>query len=917
MKPIRKLTVLCYCFFACNFFAVAQEKYSKVKISVSSEIQRKLAFDELELDHFTTEGNYIIAELSQSQIEKLKKTTLSFKVVVDDMVTYTTELNRKQSAVKDINNRASLQMTGKQVANIITTPAAFTAGTLTLGSASGYGYYTYAEMVTKMQNLVAAYPGIVSLQTIGTSYNGQTIYGIKISDNVTVDEAEPEVLYTALQHAREAIGGTSMIFFAQYLAENYAANAEIKGLVDNREIFIIPCVNPDGYLYNYTGSNPATGGGLWRKNRKPNGDGTFGVDLNRNYGVDWSNCSGASASCGSSTTSSDTYWGTAAFSEPETQAVRDFSYAHNFVAAIDQHCYGPYFSLPFGRPTLHTLSASDVSFYSYVPALMGLYNCHRAGNSPETVAYEVAGGIKDWLLLGDIGVGTKQKVYGMTGEAGGGAFWAPVTQIPQLCKELCFQNIQLAFAAGSYFDLQDNSDIALTSLTGNLSYSLRSIGLGTSNSVTVSVVPIENIQSVGSSVTTTIGTYYGTFSNNISYTLPGSLANGKRIKFAWKVESDGVVVYDTITKFYNPVSLLYDNMEGSLATNWTVPGGGASTKWGFTSSSSYAGTQSLTESTAGNYGSSNSRTVTYNSTFNLSDATSSWLSFWVKHRAENCRDKLQIQVSTNNSTWVPLSGKNTVAEPNTTNGGTLGGQPALTGIRENWTRELYDLSAYNGAATLYLRLQFTSDGDASNFAYELDDGFYVDEIKVIKSTAPLTTLPVEFVNFYGKLTNENKVQLDWEAYVDKEHDYFIIEKSSNSTTFKSIGSYKGNPPYRFLDNSPENGNNFYRIKQVDKDGHTAYSKLINIPYLNKTGFIIYPNPVADVLQVKINGTTNDQYLIRITDAEGRVVKEQFTQPGTGAVYVNVKVQSLPSQLYIIRILNNKNETIGIQRFIKQ
>lgn len=79
------------------------------------------------------------------------------------------------------------------------------------------------------------------------------------------------------------------------------------------------------------------------------------------------------------------------------------------------------------------------------------------------VAYEVAGGIKDWLLMGDIGSGTgpKGKIFGMTGEGGGGDFWAPVNQIIPLCRELCFQNLQLAFAAGDYYELEDKNDIAV------------------------------------------------------------------------------------------------------------------------------------------------------------------------------------------------------------------------------------------------------------------------------------------------------------------------------------------------------------------------------------------------------------------------------------------------------------------------
>src|SRR5690606_28964085 len=141
----------------------------------------------------------------------------------------------------------------------------------------------------------------------------------------------------------------------------------------------VPCVNPDGYVYNQT-NNPS-GGGMQRKNRRNVGSdisGQKGVDLNRNYGVDWNDCAGASSSCGSNVPSYETYWGSGAFSEPETQAIRDFCYSRNFVAAFDQHCSGPYYSLPFGRRSYHTMLTLDRHFYTFIPALMGKYNGHRA-----------------------------------------------------------------------------------------------------------------------------------------------------------------------------------------------------------------------------------------------------------------------------------------------------------------------------------------------------------------------------------------------------------------------------------------------------------------------------------------------------------------------------------------------------------
>ncbi|MBD0374416.1 MAG: T9SS type A sorting domain-containing protein [Flavisolibacter sp.] len=911
MKLTLRLTGILFFVFT-TVIVSAQEKWSKVKIPITSEKIKSFVFENLELDHFTYEENAMVVVLDQTEIQRLRSAGIPFQVTIDDMVKYTLQLNKQGARLSDQPTdaaRAAFQVSCKQVATIIQRPASFTPGSLKLGGA-GDGYYTYTEMNTKMQELANAYPNLVSLFSIGTSAEGRTIYGVKISDSVATDEAEPEVLYTGLQHAREAISGTSLIFFMQYLAENYGTDAKVQSLVNNREIFIIPCMNPDGYEYNYRpGVNPQ-GGGLWRKSRRQITNTAYGVDLNRNYSVDWGNCSGATTSCGSSDPTQDTYYGPSAFSEPETRALRDFVYSRNFVTAIDQHCYGPYYSLPFGRPSLHTMSASDNNFYSYTSALMGLYDCHRAGNSPQTVGYEVAGGIKDWLLLGDIGVGSKGKVFGMTGEAGGGDFWAPTAQIQQLCKELCYQNLQLAFTAGDYYDLQDKTDVSLTTTTGSFGFFLRRIGL-TNNPVTVSLVPLENIQTAGTPVTTTLANYYDTYNGIISYTLAAGITNGQRVRFAWKVESGGVVTYDTVTKIYNPVTLLYDNMEGTLTTNWTAT---TTVKrgetWTFTNLSAYAGTKSMTESASGNYATNSNCTVAYNGSFNLSDASAAYLSFWVKHRAENCNDKLQIQVSKDGVTYTPVCGINTVSE----NNGTLAGQPALTGIRENWTRELFDLSSFKGSSAVKLRFQFTSDGDAGSFYKEVDDGFYIDEVKVIKTVAPLAGARTSgYLNLYGQMLPDQSVQLEWEANTDSRRQYFEVERLTEGNEFVSIGKGNEFPPYQFIDNAPATGTNYYRIKQVYKDGTVSYSKIINFNIQNTFSLAIYPNPVHDVLSIKWN--QQQPASIQITNTEGRLVfQKQIT--GTTSGSLNIDVKNWKPQLYIIRIVNSKNETLIVQKVMK-
>ena len=921
MKPTNLIIILC----ACILSAVAvkaqpqDEKYSKVKIPITSPQVQKFAVDHLSLDHFDYEGNSLMAVLNSHELNILKNSGYQYEIVIDDVVKYTLELN-KAAENNPQNNLANFSIPCNSVANLITTPVAFgTGGTLRLGAASGPGYFTYAAMTTLMQTLATNYPTLVTRFTIGNSAGGTPIYGVKISDNVAVDENEPEVLYTGLQHAREAISGTSLIFYMQYLAENYATNNDVKRLLDNRELFIIPCVNPDGYQFNYGGSSasyPTSGGGLWRKNRRNTGGGAsnIGVDLNRNWGIDWGNCAGASTSCGSNVKTDETYYGPSVFSEPETQALRDFVYTRRFVVAIDQHCSGSYYSLPYGRPSLHPLmNTIDSAFYTRIPALMGTYNGYRAGNSPESVAYEVAGGVKDWLLLGDIGVGTKGKIYGMTGEAGGGAFWAPVAQISMLCKEMCYQYLQLALAAGDYYEINDKKDMAVTTATGRFSFELLRIGQA-AGPVTVSLVPIENIQSVGSPVTTTIGTFYNKYTDSISYTLNWPVISPYRIKYAWKIEAGGTITYDTVTKYFNPVSLLYDDMEGLLSTNWTATSNVAD-NWAFTTAQKFAGTKSLTESPGGNYTTSTTRTITYKSTFDLNDALAAQLSFWAKYRAENFRDKLQVQVSTNGSVWTAICGSHTVAESNTTNGGTLGGLPALTGIQDQWTRQIYDLSGYIGSNTLYLRLQFTSDNDATSFAFERDEGFHIDNINVIKSV-PLGVLPVKFINFYGKLLSDKTVQLDWEANVDAMHDHFEVERADANNSFSSIARVDGSL-YRAFDHAPKPGSNLYRIKQVDKNGSISYSQVININTTSsgKSTITIYPNPVRDVLNLNITGNDAAKAII-ITDASGRTILTQQIPTATGAANIKIDVSNLSSQLYFIKTVNSKNETTSIQKFLK-
>jgi carboxypeptidase T len=180
-------------------------------------------------------------------------------------------------------------------------------------------YHSYAEMVAEIIAAEAAYPGIVDVFSIGKSYGNRDIWAAKISDNVAIDEPEAEILFDALHHAREHMTVEQALYLLKLLSTRYTNDSQVRALVNDREVYIIFAVNPDGFVYDLTG-NSSSPYRAWRKNRQPNAGSTaVGTDLNRNYSYRWACCGGSSGS-----PSSITYRGPSAFSAPETRAVRDF-----------------------------------------------------------------------------------------------------------------------------------------------------------------------------------------------------------------------------------------------------------------------------------------------------------------------------------------------------------------------------------------------------------------------------------------------------------------------------------------------------------------------------------------------------------------------------------------------------------------
>jgi len=178
------------------------------------------------------------------------------------------------------------------------------------------GYHTYNEVAADVAAVEAAHPDIVHRFSIGQSYLGRQLWAAKISDNVGVDENEPEVLFDGGTHADEHMGTEMALKILHWLADGYGHDARITNIVNTREIWIVFMVNPDGATHDIANGKFH----FWRKNRQPTpGTTSIGTDLNRNYGYKWG---------GGGRTSKNpqaiTYRGPRAFSAPETRAMRDF-----------------------------------------------------------------------------------------------------------------------------------------------------------------------------------------------------------------------------------------------------------------------------------------------------------------------------------------------------------------------------------------------------------------------------------------------------------------------------------------------------------------------------------------------------------------------------------------------------------------
>ena len=865
-------------------FAFSQN-YKQVKIYIDNAQDASILKEAgLEFDHFEWEkDNSINTFISDDDFTKLQSTSLRFDVLIDDWYRH-----YENVPVLTDPERMSFIEQSKRDFNV--------EG---FGYGSMGGYFTLAEIYQRLDSMYLLYPNIITQKfQIGTTIESRPIYAIKISDNPNVAENEPQVFYNALIHAREPAAMMAVMYYMYYLLENYGTDPEVTYLVNNREIYFVPLVNPDGYEYNRT-TNP-NGGGMFRKNRRNNGS-SYGVDLNRNFGFQWAyNNTGSSG-----TPSSQTYRGTAAFSEPETQAIRNFTNSKNFKTALNYHTYSNLLLYPWGYINQPTVD-NDI-FVEYT-ADMTRFNNYTTGQAP-VILYDVNGSTDDWMYGEQT---TKPKILSLTPEVGSSSdgFWPPQSRIFPLAQENLWPNLYYTWVAGAYVGLVNPGYSHQYFNPGDMitmTSAFRNKGLSEGENIEVqlsSLSPHITINNGTGSFATIPARGTINLTTPFSFTVSPSAPVDVEARLLVKTLSDNILMSEDTLKIIlgTPVFVFADTTNNPL-NMWTVTfTPTTSPKWEATTQSFYSSPVSYTDSKDGNYTNNATVTMTLTNPVDLTGINNPRLTYWTKFDIEDNWDYGQVRISTNNgSTWIPLAGQYTNPgtgsfQPN--------GQPVYDGVQTQWVREDISLTGYT-TSQVKLQFQLRTDGSV------VRDGWYLDDIGIIY----YGIVPVELSSFSAAYLN-GSVKLNWTTSSELNNSGFEIHRSvyddaPGNRIWLTKGFIEGRGTttemntYSFIDNEPITGKNYYRLKQIDFDGTFTYSYEIETDVHGITEYSLeqnYPNPFNPSTIISWQSPVDGWQILKVFNILGNEIATLVNEhKPAGRHQVEFNAEGLSSGVYFYTI----------------
>jgi len=739
----------------------------------------------------------------------------------------------------------------------------------------GYGdFYTFDEVESFIANLYANYPNIMSDPiSIGTSHEGRTIWAFKISDNPEIDELEPEVLFDALHHAREPIGINAVFLYLDWLTQNYGTDPEATFLVDNREIWFIPCVNPDGYVYNE--QIEPNGGGMWRKNRRNNaGSSCYGVDLNRNYDAEWGTTGISFDPC------NDVYCGTAPFSEPETAAYRDFVLAHDFVTNITFHSVVGAVLVPYGYGQNTFPPEPYNTMFHDIADMIAMDNGYEVGSCWEVLNYMASGSTADWLYA-------TQDVWSVTVEVSGSGFWPQQSEIAGLAAENLWGQKYMSRIAGAYLGLEatqlsggngDQEPDAGETLTMVIDVANQGI-LADADNVRATLATDDPYVDLHDAYTTfgtlTAGSTAQNAFDPFSFSVDAGTPDGHGLAMTIIIEGDGLYMEEELSWMVGePTVVFFDDMEGGTG-NWVENDG----YWGLTTSASHSPSNSYTDSPSGSYGNYRNTWIELATPIDFSAAAAADLTFWHRYATEEDYDFCYVEVSDDNgATWNQVG-------------------PKYHGNSYGFQEVTLPLNDYVGTAGFKVRFRFTSD------TYVTEDGWYVDDVTIsgpptgnVKPTAPVLNDPPDggTVSVSSPiLTVDNSTDADpgdvltygFRVYDDEYCTNLVASISGvtegSGTTSWTVGATLADGTYHwraYADDGTERG------QLMETASFVVESTGVDETVGRLALYPASPNPFAGTARISFAMPTQADAELSVYSVDGRLVRTLVSGPaGPGQV----------------------------------
>ena len=629
----------------------------------------------------------------------------------------------------------------------------------------------------------------------GTSrWNPQTIYYIRITGNesTTAEGTKPQMLFTSMIHSREVNALMGNMYFMWYIIENYNSDPAIKNLVDNNELYFIPVVNPDGLRWNEHLSS--SGGGMQRKNCRPNtgstanNTSTRGVDLNRNFDYFW----GSAGSGSSGTQSSDSYRGPSAASEPETQIIVDFVLARNFKTAIWNHTFANSIPHPYGGNPSFVSGREDEMHRWHED--MTKYNRYVSGATIFTPANGIA---DDWMVGGSTdgngSTGSGQNILATTPEHGGTGFWPDPNDIMPISKRSIRISLMGAYHGGKYAKFHDLTQSDITSLSSNLDFGIERIGQTASN-FTLTVTPVSaNITSITSPSAQTGMAILEQRNVSAALVLDGSIQPNDIIEYKVQLSNDDGIFYEVnIEKYYQPNLLFSHNPDSDGLTGWNNSG------WSNSTADAYSGSNALRTGNTVPYATNTTKTLTTTNTYDLSNSSEVLVQFYAKWDIERNFDFVELQASTNGSTWTTLNGKYTKPESSSsTNDHNAKGAADEAFQGNNASGHIYDgdrmdkwvmeeividnstNSAVFGSSTVQFRFRMRSDSEDEFENYSANgEGFFFDDFKIISIPVPcVNSVPT---NVTANTITDTSANITWDNVPSATYDLRYRETGAST-----------------------------------------------------------------------------------------------------------------------------------------